>query len=411
MRSYNFAVGLNMSEQSHLLSPILLIIILLLAALMQVTTDLYTPSLPAIASSLNASVGTIQLTLSIYMLGFSLSHLFYGPISDRIGRKKPLLFGVGISSVGSVICYLAPSATLLILGRFVQAIGIGCCNSVGRSLARDLLSDRLLAKVGSYVGMVSVVILALSPTLGGYIQEYLGWRANFSILFVFALLVWALTLFYLPETNQHLNPKATQIRVMQSNYLILLKNKVFLGYTLCACFSGAGLVAYLTIAPFLLQETLGFSPIEFGWLAFVVAGGIFISGFINSKAVMTLGIARMVGNGAWLMLFGGILMLMFAIFKLLNPWVIMIPVGIFSIGAGFTFINAFAGAFNPFPAIAGTVSALYGFLQDLSAGLSSFIIAMFNVSNQLILSLMLIIVAVLSLFAWQFVADSKESKL
>lgn len=216
-----------MSEQSHRLTPILLTIILLLAALMQVTTDLYTPSLPAIATNLNASASTVQFTLSIYMLGFSLSHLFYGPISDRIGRKKPLVFGVGISSLGSIICYFAPSATVLILGRFIQAIGIGCCNSVGRSLARDLLSDRLLAKVGSYVGMVSVVILALSPTLGGYIQEYWGWRANFSILFVAALVIWTLTLCYLPETNQHLNPHATQLKVMKSNYFILMLAKIF----------------------------------------------------------------------------------------------------------------------------------------------------------------------------------------
>ncbi|WP_133128319.1 multidrug effflux MFS transporter [Legionella nagasakiensis] len=396
------------NSQSPKLTLSLLMIILLLAALMQMSTDLYTPSLPAITSALNSDPGTIQFTLSIFMLGFSASHLFYGPLSDRIGRKKPILLGVGISITGSLLCFFSTSTPLLISGRLIQGFGIGCCNSVGRSLARDLLNDRMLAKIGSYVGMVSVAILAFSPVLGGYIQFHLGWRANFMALFILGFITWFLTALYLPETNQHPNPRATKLSVMKQNYLTLFYNKTFLGYTLCACFAGAGIIAYLTVAPFLLQETLGLTPIQFGWLAFVIAAGIFISGFINSLLVLKKGIPIMVLSGGLLMLLAGIIMLLFALSGFINVLVIMVPVALFSIGAGFTFINAFAGAFNPFPNMAGTVGALYGCLQDLSAALVSMIIAFMDMNNQFILAATLLILAILSLFAWQLATQSRS---
>lgn len=161
------------------LQPLLIFVILMLMVLMQMTTDQYVPSLPAITKEFHSSEASIQLTLSLFMLGLSISHVFYGPLSDKIGRKPPLIFGVGLSILGSLCCFLAPSVLVLIIGRFIQGFGIGCCGSVGRSLVRDLFTDRILSKIGSYVGIVSVFIMVASPILGGYIQEHFGWRINF----------------------------------------------------------------------------------------------------------------------------------------------------------------------------------------------------------------------------------------
>lgn len=138
----------------------------MLIALLQTTTGQYVPSLPAITKIFHSNADTIQLTLSVFMLGLCISNVFYGPLSDRIGLKPPVMFGVGLSIFGSLCCFLAPSVGMLILGRFLQGFGIGCCNSVGRSLDRDLFTDRVLAKIGSYVGIVSIFIMAASPTLG-----------------------------------------------------------------------------------------------------------------------------------------------------------------------------------------------------------------------------------------------------
>lgn len=384
------------------LPPLLIVIILLLMALMQMSIDQYIPSLPAITKAFRASESSIQLTLTLFLLGLSVSPVFYGPWSDRIGRKPPLLFGVGLSILGSLCCFLAPNVGLLWLGRFLQGFGIGCCNSVGRSLVRDLFTDRLLAKVGSYVGVVSIVIMASSPLLGGVIQESFGWRANFLFLFVFGCLVWLLVACCLPETNQNLNPHATKWRVMASSYAMLLSCQQFLGYTLCACFAFAGLVAYLTIAPFLFQDFLDFSPIQFGRLTFYIAGAICFSGLVNSQLVMRKGIVFMVGVGVVLMTLGGLSMLILAQIGVFHVWGIMIPMTLFSMGAGFTFINAFAGAFHPFPHMAGTVGALYASLQDLSAALVSGAIAGLRAYGHTSLAGFLFVMGFASLVTWYY---------
>ena len=185
------------------LHPLLVFVVLMLMVLMQTTTDQYIPSLPAITKVFNSKEASIQLTLSLFMLGLSISHVFYGPLSDKVGRKPPLMFGVCLSILGSLCCFLAPSVLILIIGRFIQGFGIGCCGSVGRSLVCVFFTDRVLSKIGSYVGIVSVFDHPVaSPVLGGYIQEHFGWRMNFLFLLVFGIAIWILALCTLPETNK-----------------------------------------------------------------------------------------------------------------------------------------------------------------------------------------------------------------
>ena len=402
----------HVNEQNiQRIPPLIVVIVLLMMALMQTTTDQYIPSLPAITKLFHSNAASIQLTLTFFMLGLSLSHIFYGPLSDRIGRKPPLMFGVGLSIFGSVICFLAPSVSVLILGRFLQGFGIGCCSSVGRSLIRDLFADRLLAQIGSYVGVVSIFIMAASPTLGGYIQEHFGWRSNFLFLIIFGLIVWVLAMIILPETNKNLNPKATQIKVMRANYLSLLRSKVFLGYTLCACFACAGLVSYLTIAPFLFQNVLGLSPLQFGKLTFFIAGAICISGLVNSQLVMSRGISFMVFIGVLCMILGGLILLIVSLLGKTQVLCIMLPVALFSVGAGFTFINAFPGAFHSFPHIAGTAAALYASMQDLSAFFASGFIALSQGYGVYSLAIILLILGLSSLAAWYYLAQKNETIL
>ena len=397
-----------LQHSSQVLNPLLIIVVLLMMALMQTTSDQYVPSLPAITQYFQSTEASIQLTLSLFMLGLSISHVFYGPLSDKIGRKPPIMFGVGLSILGSLCCFMAPTVGVLIMGRFLQGFGIGCCNSVGRSLVRDLFTDRMLAKIGSYVGVVSIFIMAASPTLGGYIQEHFGWRGNFLFLLIFGSVVWSLALVILPETNNNLNPDAIKLSVMRGNYLILLRSKVFLGYTLCTCFACAGLVAYLTIAPFLFQNVLGLTPFEFGKLTFFIAGAICISGLINSQLVMRKGISYMVCTGVLCMVAGGFILLILTLLNIGHVLGIMIPVALFSVGIGFTFINAFAGAFNPFPQMAGTAGALYACLQDLSAALASGIIALFQWYGQYSLAIILLILGLSSLAAWYYLSYDKD---
>ncbi|KTC90968.1 Multidrug resistance protein D [Fluoribacter dumoffii] len=382
--------------------PAIYFVIFMMMILVQISIDQYVPSLPAITKSFHTTESSIQFTVFIFMFGLGVSHIFFGPLSDKIGRKLPLIYGIGISVFGCLCCLLAPSVAILTLGRFLQGFGIGACSSVGRSLIRDLFTDRYLSKIGSYVGMASTLLLVASPIWGGFIQEHFGWRANFLFIFIVGLTFWIFILWVLPETNKNLNPDATKIRVIQHNYLALLKSKIFLGYTLCACFACAGLVAYLTIAPFLFQNVLGLSPLEYGQLSIFIAVAICLSGVINSQLVMHKGVPYMLFIGVFLMLSGGGIMLSFALAGITNVLTIMVPIALFSMGAGFTFINAFSGVFHPFPQIAGTVAALYVSLQDLTAALTSGIIALIKIQGQLSLAVILLVLGLSAVAAWYY---------
>ena len=204
-----------------------LIIVFLFIALMQMTTDQYLPSLPYIATYFKASPILAQSTFSYFMLGMGLSHFIFGPISDKYGRRIPLLCGIGISIVGSLICASSQTITALILGRLLQGVGIGCCNSVGRSLIRDVYEAEKMAKIGSLVGMISILIMITSPVLGGFVFEYYGWQANFWVLAGFGLFVWLLAFVFLPETNQYTNSNATHFSYLVKNTASLLKNRVY----------------------------------------------------------------------------------------------------------------------------------------------------------------------------------------
>jgi len=384
-------------DTSNRITPRLLILVLAMIALMQMSVDLYTPSFPAIQKSLNTNLSHVQFSLSLFMLGFSCSHPIFGPWSDKIGRKRPLLIGIGLNTLGSIICMCSPSISILIFGRFIQGLGIGSCNSVGRSLARDLLSANQLAKMGAQIGMVSVLFLALSPTVGGYLQNYLGWRSNFMFLSLVGAALGLALFFFLPETNKHLNPDATSLKTMKHNYSTLLRSHVFMGYTLSACFAGASIVVYLAIAPFLLQQVFGLTPIEYGWLAFVMAGGFFLSGMLNHFFVMNKGIKFMLFCGCITTLSAGLILLICSFFNIVTLPSLMFAIALFSIGSGLTFMNAFAGAFDPFPHMAGTTGALYGFMQDLMAAAATALIACLSLISQFSLALALTSLATFAL--------------
>lgn len=394
-------------DSSSPITKTLLFIVLLTSSLAHITGDMYIPSLPAIKSAFHTDATTVQLTLTAFMIGFSSAHLFYGPFSDRFGRRPPLLGGVALGLAGSLICLFSPSIYVLILGRFVQGLGVAVCNSVGRSLIRDLVSGHQMARLGSHLGMIMVFITATAPTIGGYLQQYFNWNGVFLFLFLYGCFVLFMLWKKLPETNLTLNPDATKPKVVVRNYYLLLTSRSFLGYTLCVCCAYAGIIAYVTAAPFLLQTGVGLTPVQFGWLAFVVGGAIFTSFFINSHFVMTHGFDKMLIFGNSLMLLAGILMLFLWWLGYFNVFVIMLPVAIFCMGAGLTLSNAFPGAVLPFPKMAGSAAAVYGFLQILAGAFSSALMSVLPETDQVALGIFLGCLGLISLLSVIFLAKTK----
>lgn len=370
---------------------------LIIAMVGPFASDSYLPSLPAMTQALGTTSHTVQLTITIYLFGFALSQLIYGPMSDKHGRRLLVLAGLGICVLGSFVCAMAPTIGILLFGRLLQGIGAGATNSLFRAIMRDVVSGARMAKIISYIGMGFAIAPAIAPILGGYIQHALGWRANYIFLFILISAVWLLIWYLFPETNQQRNPHATKLKVVTQNYKALLTNKLFMGFTLCSSLAYAGMIAYLTVSPFLFQTVLGLTPVEYGWLALAITAGLVIGQFLNGLLVGFFDSHKMLLAGIIIMLLSGVGMLTIGLLGILNIPAIIIPTILFIIAAAFVFANAMAGALHPFANMAGAAGALYGCLQILGSFISSLLIASFHSNNQLIIANTFIGISLLSM--------------
>ncbi|MCR9192415.1 MAG: multidrug effflux MFS transporter [Gammaproteobacteria bacterium] len=394
-------MGKTISQTTANRSITLLAIILLISSLGQVTSDLYLPSLPNMAKNLGVSIHAIQFTIAIYMTGFSVSQLVYGPWSDAIGRRTPLLIGLSINLIGSLLCWGAPNIYILLLGRFLQGLGVGAANSLTRPILRDLFEKEKLAIYNSYLAISGILVLSTAPILGGYIQYYLSWRYNFLYLSLYGFIILCSFYFKIPETNQHYDRNNYKLKVILKNARYLLTSPIFLKFSLCPLLTYAGVVAWLTAAPVVLQETVGLNAVQFGWIYLFSGMGFATGSFINIKFVTTQGIEKMISFGFYCQLLAGGLMLLFYLMAYINTYVILMPIILFMLGSSLVFPNASTGSLTPFPKIAGMAGAFFGFIQVLGGTISSTIIALAHDENQFPIAIAFIITALLSMLGFR----------
>lgn len=379
---------------------LLLFIILLIASLGQVSSDLYLPSLPSMAIYFNINSHFIQFTVAVYMIGFCLSQLVYGPWSDAVGRRVPLLTGLVINLAGGLICWLAPNIYFLLLGRLLQGLGVGAANALARPILRDLFEKEKLAIYNSYLALSSVLILSLAPLLGGYIQYYAGWRYNFLFLSMYGFFTLCLVFSKITETSQHHHKDNFKLKVLFKNAKSLLTNKVFMRFSLCALLTYAGILAWLTATPIILQEKMGLNAMQFGWLYIFTGFGFALGAILNINLVAHLGMHKMMQWGLYCQSFAGGFMLFFYLLGYFNVYVIVVPIIIFMMGTSMLFPNASASALTPFPKIAGMAGTLFGFMQILGGAISSSMISLLPNDNQFPLAIAFIVITSLSLFVF-----------
>lgn len=386
----------------------LLTILLLVSCLGQVTSDLYLPSLPSIAKGFNIHISWAQWTIAVYMLGFSISQLIYGPWSDSVGRRTPLIFGLSLNVVGGLICIYSVDIKMLLIGRLVQGLGTGAGTTLVRSTLRDIFNKETLARYNSYLAISTVVILTIAPVIGGYIEHYSTWRYNFVFLSGLGLLILTLYFFLIKETNEQRNTDHFKLSGILFNMKTLLTHPVFLRFALCPFLTYAGILAWITAAPVLLQDKLGLSPLMFAWVYILPGIGFAIGGFLNAKWVERLGIDKMIYAGILVQLIAGILMLLLYKANYFNLWVVIIPVIIYMLGASLVFPNSSAGAFVPFAHIAGTAGAVFGCMQIAGGVVSSSLFTIIDDENQQPMALAFIISAITTLIIFTALKEKKS---
>lgn len=348
-------------------SRIITAIVTALVAFGAISTDLYLPSLPAIAAQFEVGAGAVQLTLSVFLAGFAVSQLVYGPLSDRFGRRPVLLGGLTLYVLASLACAVADSLALLILARFCQAVGACAGVVLGRAIVRDLHEPAQAAKVLSHVAAAMALAPALGPIVGGYVEAWFGWRANFLLLVGFGGLTWLACIALLPETNNRKNPEATRIGRSWAIYRELAGHPLYRGYVLVCAFAYSGIFAFISGSAFVLIEVLGLPPERYGLCFAAVVAGYMIGAFASGRLTLRLGLERLVAAGALVALLGGLLAAGLTLVAAPSVWGLIGPVFLYLIGAGLMLPNAMAGAMGPFPERAGAASALLGFVQMLFA--------------------------------------------
>jgi len=337
-----------------------------LAALGPFSIDTYLPAFPAIAQDLGVSVGRVDFSLATYFLGICIGQLAYGPLMDRFGRRTPLLWGLALYAIASLLCAMSPNDTTLSALRFLQALG-GCAGMVaGRALVRDLFPNEA-AQVFSSLMLVMGIAPVVAPSIGGWIAAAVGWRAIFVFLALVAVALFAMIARGLSDTHIRHAEQSFHPRALAKGWLAVLRERDFVLWGIGGSIASGGLFAYLTGSPAAYMQGLGLSSTTYSWVFAVNAAGLIVASQFNRWLLGRLSSERIVQ----LVLIGQFLSaLALAVCAHVGFRQATFPlVWIFLFGHGLAFPNVSALAMRPFARTAGSASALMGSFQMASGAL------------------------------------------
>jgi DHA1 family bicyclomycin/chloramphenicol resistance-like MFS transporter len=355
---------------------LLLFVLGTLTAFAPLSIDMYLPSLPTIQETLGTSASLVQLTLAAFMAGLGLGQFAYGPLSDRFGRRGPLLAGIVLYIAASAACAFAPSVHWLIALRFLQALGGAAGAVIARAIVRDLYSGREIARVLSLLMLIMGAAPILAPLLGGWVLGFAGWRAIFGVLAVLGTLALVLTLVAIPVHTRSGPPVG--VSSLGTNLRILFTDRRFLAATLAGGFAYSGMFAYISGSPFVFMELLHVSPKHFSWIFSLNALGIISASQLNRRFLARRSPEWLsVAAALFAVCMGGVLVVLAV--SGLGSIATLVPVlFLFISSIGFVTPNAAALALEEHGSRAGVASAVLGSLQfAVSAGASA-CVGLFN---------------------------------
>ncbi|MFI6701880.1 multidrug effflux MFS transporter [Streptomyces sp. NPDC050509] len=345
-----------------------------LTALPPLSMDMYLPALPEVTRSLGTAAATAQLTLTACLAGMALGQIVVGPMSDKFGRRRPLMFGMVVYVIATAICAFAPTVELLIGFRLLQGLAGAAGIVIARAVVRDLYDGVEMARFFSTLMLISGVAPVIAPVIGGQVLRLTDWRGIFVVLTVvgvlLTLVVWKWLHETLPPERRHSGGVGQALRTMRG----LLADRVFTGYTLAGGLAFAALFAYVAASPFVVQEIYGASPQTFSLLFGVNSIGLIAVGQINGRVLVgRVSLDRVLGFGL-LVITGAALAL------LLMTAGVFGDVGLFPVAAGLFVLmsamglampNTNASALMRAPHAAGSASALIGTASFLIGAIAS----------------------------------------
>ncbi|MDG9701903.1 multidrug effflux MFS transporter [Streptomyces sp. DH37] len=345
-----------------------------LTALPALSMDMYLPALPDVGAVYGSPAAQVQLTLTACLLGLAVGQLVIGPMSDRFGRRRPLLVGMAGYVLASAACALAPGIQSLTAFRLVQGVAGAAGIVIARAVVRDLFDGLAMARFFSTLMLISGAAPILAPVLGGQVLRFTDWRGVFLILAGFGLVLTLVTAWRLPETlppaRRHSGGVTDALRTMRG----LFADRAFTGYLLVGSFGFAALFAYVSASPFVIQEIYGASPQTFSLLFMVNSIGLVATGQINGKLLVgrvSLDRVIAVGLGLILLSAGALLLMTTGVFG--DVGLVPVSAGLFTLMSAMALVlpNANSQGLMRTPHAAGSASALLGTSQFLVGAIAS----------------------------------------
>ena len=334
-----------------------------LAAFGPLAIDMYLPALPRIAGNLHASTSSVQLTLTACTVGLGVGQLIAGPLSDRLGRRVPLFVGVLVFTVFSLGCALAPTLPVLLVCRFLQALGGAAGIVIARAIARDLRTGPELARLLSVIQAINGLAPILAPVLGAQIVRFTSWRGVFVALTGLGALILLFSMATITETLPVERRRSGGVADVWSAYRGLLRDPVFMALVLSGALAFAAMFAYISGSPFVLENHYGLSAQMFSLIFAVNAGGLILGTRVSAGTPV-----RTMRSGLWVILVGAGTALAALVgglgLPLLLPGFLLV-----SVGFGMAGPNAAALALADHPESAGSAAAVLGATQFLLGGL------------------------------------------
>ncbi len=353
----------------------IILILSALAAIAPFSIDMYLPAFPAMAQDLGTDISHVALSLTSFFIGISVGQLLYGPLLDRIGRKKPLLFGLVLYAVASIGCAFAVNAKWLIALRLLQALG-GCGGMVAvRAIVRDIFPIQEIARVISTIMLVMGVAPIIAPTVGSAVVTMFSWRVIFYFLAAFGVVMIAAVAFALPESKQPDPSISLRPAKIFGEYLIVLKQPQFLAYALCGGLGSAGMFAYISGSPFVYIKLFGISEAHYGWLFGLNAFGLILGSQLNRVVLRRFSSQQAITVIASLQASVGVLLVVSSTMGHLQLIATLVLISAYLFLQGFLYPNTTALALVPFEKNAGAASAMMGFLQMVCSSLASALVS------------------------------------
>lgn len=302
---------------------------------------LYTPALPDLMDDFGLSNGEGQWTMTLFLLGFALGHLIYGPLANAIGRKKALYFGLGISFIGTCLCFFTESYPVFCLGRFIQALGAASGLKIMFTMTGDLYSREKAAKMISYLLMGIAIAQGLGPAVGGFLTMHFGWQGCFGFLIFYTLFLILLSLF-LPETAAVYEREALKPKKIFQGYLVQFKDPFIMLHAAILGLCTATLYIFATEAPFIGIDVFGLSPTQYGMYFSFLVIAMLLGSFIGKSMIGKVRPRIAMISAILLNMISIIVMALFFVNGLENSWTLFVPFFFIQIGSFIAWIFASA---------------------------------------------------------------------